>query len=225
MNNTTLTQFAQKVPTEAKDLFDELYDKEKIERTTLTRGAFFEEMVHAFANPKTVEKTVDNPELLETLQTLKDENLTLKTTYDNFFENLSVLFENAIPKLSVDELLDYINEDWIIEQIRKTQQRAMAVPTEVEVERVLAENEILFSIPEPHLSLLKATAERQNTTCKDILLDMFIRYTVEQYNQWFYPFVIKGTDFLTITGYSHDILKKWLKKQMELPTEKTKEKE
>lgn len=212
MSNTALSPFSLKVPEESKALFDELYEKEKTDRPTLTKGAFFEEMAHAFANPKTVKKEVDNPKHLERIEFLeKDleerskECTDLEVKHSDFLEKLSRIFHDT----------DFYDEDYIIELIQETQRRALAVPTTVEkeVQRPLAENEILFSIPEPHLALLKATAEKLNTTCKDILLDMFIRYTIEQRAQWFYPFVIKANDFTVLTGHSHETLKKWLKKQ------------
>ena len=207
MSNTTLTPFSLKVPEDSKTLFEELFDRAKEQRPTLTKGAFFEEMAHAFANPKTVEKTVDNPEHLEKIEQLtkelefeKETALGLSQNIFDFGKSLSALFDD-------EKILE--NEE-IIAEIQRTQQRAMSVPTEVQ--RPLAENEILFSIPEPHLSLLKVTAERLNTTIKDILLDMFVKYTIEQRAQWFYPFVIKSTEFETITGHSHQTLEQWLKK-------------
>ena len=208
MSNTTLSQFAQKVPTEAKELFDDLFDRAKEQRPT--KGAFFEEMTHAFANPKTVEKTVDNPELVEKnfnltkdLEVVNQQIADIETSHTRLLVDLSALLGSE----------KTLTAESVIAEIQMTQQRAMSVPTEVEVERPLAANEILFDIPEPHLSLLKATSERLNTTDKDILLDMFIRYTVEQHAQWFYPFVIKSPEFETLTGHSHQKLKLWLKKK------------
>jgi hypothetical protein len=208
MSNTTLTPFSLKVPEDSKILFEQLFEHERLQRPTLTKGAFFEEMVHAFANPKTKEKIVDNPEHLEkiefltqSLEAANEEKTSIENSHVQFLNDLSALF--AQETLSIES---------IIAEIQATQQRALSVPAEVEVQRPLAENEVLFSIPEPHLSLLKVTAERLNTTIKDILLDMFVKYTVEQQAQWFYPFVIKNEDFEKLTGYSHQRLKLWLKK-------------
>lgn len=197
MNNTQISQFTAKVPDEAKTLFEDLFELQKKERPMLTKGAFFEEMVNAFANPKTVEKTVDNPELLNRLEETTGKLADYKNLVSEIREQLQ--FTEDMP------------DDVIVPNIQATQQRAMAVPTEVEVQRPLAENEILFTIPEPHLSLLNATKERLGVSVRDILLDMFLRYTVEQYNQWFYPFVINGSDFENITGKSQKTLKLWLK--------------
>jgi len=198
--NTQLSQITLKAPIESKTLFDELFETARNDRPTLTKGAFFEEMVHAFANPKTVEKVVDNPETISALETA------------NFSkENYRALIDEIRTAL---EFSDDTPDDVIVPNIQAVQQRAMAVPSEVkvEVQRQLAENEILFTIPEPHLSLIQETAKRMNTTCKDIFLDMFIRYTVEQYAEWFYPFCINDKDFKELTGYTQKELKQWLKK-------------
>ncbi|MDR1585603.1 MAG: hypothetical protein LBS07_05460 [Prevotellaceae bacterium] len=212
MSNTVLTSLSFKAPEESRALFDELLERQKQERPTLTKGAFFEEIINAFANPKTTEKTVDNPEHLERIQFLEkelDERSKECTDWEvrhaDFLEKLSRLFHET----------DYYTEDYIPELIQETQRRALAVPATVEkeVERPLAENEILFSIPEPHLALLRATSNRLNAPMRDILLDMFLRYTVEQWSQWFYPFVIKGDDFKELTRYTQTQLKEWIKRQ------------
>ena len=55
-------------------------------------------------------------------------------------------------------------------------------------------------------NLLQTTAqklsERYNTAIApaDVLAKMFIRYTVERYTEWFYPFVLRDSEIETITG-------------------------
>ena len=68
--STKLSQITLKTPDEALGLFNEMFERARTDRPTLTKGVFFEEIVYAFANPKTIEKTVDNPELLEELERL-----------------------------------------------------------------------------------------------------------------------------------------------------------
>lgn len=200
-----ITQFTVKAPEDAKQLFDELFEHQKNERPLLTKGTFLEEIVYAFANPKTVEKEVDNPDLLKANDELAQANCQLiqaKTELNQVIADIR----------QVLDIKEGVENDVIISLIQATQQRAMTVPATVEVQRPLQENEILFPIPEPHLSLLKETSKRLNASIKDILLDMFFRYTVEQWNEWFYPFVINGKDFENITGHKQITLQKYLKK-------------
>ncbi len=171
------------------EITQEFYQKEflkaKEENPLLTNGVFFSQIVKKFTDP--------NPEQAETES--KAEKLLSEITH----------------------LLDVASPDEILEEIRNTQQRAMMIPETVEVPELMAENEIRFEIPEPHLSLLHETKKRlsekfsSNVTIKDILLDMFARYTIEMYNQWFYPFVIRPDEFKTITGFTQNELKAWLR--------------
>jgi hypothetical protein len=95
-------------------------------------------------------------------------------------------------------------------------------PEKIEVEKIVekqikvAENQLFFTVPEPHLSLLRETAKRLKTSENKILLDMFIRYTVEQWSEWFYPFVIKSSELEGICGYSHKDIMNYLKKIEEI---------
>ena len=77
----------------------------------------------------------------------------------------------------------------------------------------IGENDVLVSMNDRLKLLLDTTVERLNKkynvdtiTAGDLLKKMFIRYTVEQCIEWFYPFVLSDSDIVQITGVS---MKQW----------------
>lgn len=185
--------------------FEELFLEAKRQDVTLTKSVFFGRLIDQVKNGVagiTGNDSVDMSKYVS-LETHNE-------IYDNYIELHNII-------TNVMKLLEVGKED-IISQIKTIQQRAMMVPSEVQVPEPLAENEIRFSIPEPHLSLLQQTKERlsqkfsTDVTMRDILLDMFARYTIEMYNEWFYPFVIRPDEFKSITGYTQNELRLWLRK-------------
>jgi chromosome segregation ATPase len=79
------------------------------------------------------------------------------------------------------------------------------------------ENELRFEIPQLQRTLLNETTKRLSqkfkkaVSEKDVLLDLFIRYTVEQYAEIdSFPFVIKKSELKELTGYSEKEIVKWL---------------
>lgn len=183
-----------KVSDTLSDKANEIYNQLKLINPALTKAEFFGMMVNRYSEP-VIETSELGDSSLEIAQTLSDIKAILQLPED-------------------------VTDAQILEEIRATQQRAMAVPDKIieQVAEAMGENEIRFPIPEPHLSLLRKTASRlsekfgQQVTIRDVLLDMFARYTIEQFNQWFYPFVINGDDFKKITGHTQKELKAWLSK-------------
>ncbi len=53
---------------------------------------------------------------------------------------------------------------------------------------------------------------KKEVTVGDILVDVPLRYVILQYTEWFFPFVIRQSEFKDICGVAYDGLKKWLKK-------------
>lgn len=178
-------QFTVKTNSEAVQTFETAYNAARAENPALTKGAFFEQFI------------------------------TQKSTsiYDSGSDadRAVILEENIRNKQFVQEIADLLevqnDYEQIISEIRATQQRAMNVPAQIEVPEPMQENEIRFTIPEPHLTLLRTEAERLSTednkvTIKDILLDMFIRYEVLRLNEWFYTWKVRDAEFKQLTGYT-----------------------
>ena len=86
------------------------------------------------------------------------------------------------------------------------------------VERELQANELLLTLPDWSVALLNETCVRlsakfnQEVTPAMVLMDMFNRYTIEQLNEWFYPFVIRPNEFERICGYNYQTLKSYVRK-------------
>ena len=205
-----MKQFTAKTDEAAVNKFDELFEAAKAENPQITRGQFFSQIM--LGNHQSAP---DNSEELQEaqvkLQALEVKHQELSDSYDAFFAALCELLH-----------LDYseATSALVIDEIKDTQHRAMIVPDRVvEYQHApMLENEIRFTIGEPHLALLQETVKRlsekygQAVSMKDVLLDMFARYTIEQFNEWFYDFVINGPDFKNITGYTQKELKAWLNK-------------
>jgi len=211
-------QITFKTDEDAVSLFERMYSNALAENTNLTKGAFFEEMVNGYANPKT--KPVPDPadaqriaELETLLETATKKATELDEEVGNYLQEISIYVQFVTQLRELLSLPEDAASGEIVVEVRATQQRAMSALVLPKLE----ENQIMFTIDEPHLSLLKATVSRLSekydatVTMKDVLLDMFARYTIEQYSEWFYPFVVNGNDFKTITGYTQNELKAWLK--------------
>ena len=209
-----LKQISFKTPDEAAQLFDRLYAIALEKSPTLTKGSYFEEVINGYANPKTQTVEVDNPVLTKRITDLEKEVSELNEETTNYLENSKkefVFFSHLRTLLNLTEEASYVE---IVQEIKDTQSRAMmALSTQEPVA-----NQIMFTIDQPHLALLQETVKRLSeqygttVTMKDVLMDMFARYTIEQFNEWFYPFVINGdADFKAITTYTQKELKQWLK--------------
>lgn len=213
-------QIGFKTDQDAVDLFERMFANALAENANLTKGAFFEEMVNGYANPKT--KPVPDPadaqriaELEALIETANKRVGELDEEVGNYLQENALYINYHAQLKEILNLPEDAQATKITEEIRATQQRAMSALVLPKLE----ENQIMFTIDEPHLSLLKATVSSLSekydatVTMKDVLLDMFARYTIEQYSEWFYPFVVNGNDFKTITGYTQNELKAWLKKK------------
>lgn len=81
------------------------------------------------------------------------------------------------------------------------------------LESKIAPSDVVVHLNERMKILLDTTVERLNArynsttiTASELLQKMFLRYTVEQCIEWFYPFVLSEGDIARITGIS---IKQW----------------
>lgn len=182
---------------EVVDQFEKLFEAAKAENPLLSKPKFFEMMVNRYGTPSPETDIVPDG----SYKILADKQT-------EYFNDIADLLNLKVENYSITDIFN---------EIRATQQRAMAALQSQNIpddyQRPLAENEILFSIPDIHLKLLQEVTRRLSSpesrvTIKDILLDMFLRYEVQRYNEWFYPMVIKDEEFEAITGYTRKDLKK-----------------
>ena len=72
---------------------------------------------------------------------------------------------------------------------------------------------LAFTLPEPARSLLLEYARCMDVRPEEILIDMFVRYVTEQYNHWFFDFVVRKSEFKEVCGYTHAEVLNWLNSQ------------
>ena len=87
-------------------------------------------------------------------------------------------------------------------------------------ENTLAENQLLLTLPDAVLKMLQLTAERLTEkyqveiTSQDVLMKIFVRYTVERYTNWFYNFVLNDNDIEACSGKSISEWKAFIKGEL-----------
>ena len=100
------------------------------------------------------------------------------------------------------------------EQLKTAQDEARRFGTENELlksqisDQALTANQLLLNLPDAVLKMLQLTAERLTEkyqveiTPQDVLMKIFVRYTVERYTNWFYNFVLSDGDIEACSGKS-----------------------
>jgi hypothetical protein len=140
----------------------------------------------------TPEQQPDNSQFLAEIEDLTDANHEL---------NNLIVEKNADIEALTAKIAELEAREPVQVEVEKT----------LEVERKLNENELLFTVKEPHLSLLREQAKRLDVPEYIILVDTFIRHTVNPRDVWEYPKPILANEFEKICGYTHDQILKYLK--------------
>lgn len=199
------------------DLFEKLFLEQKSINPEITKPAFFTMMIADFENKKGLknENSVDlslyvpkseYQELERLLQNAID-----KSSNGNEIDEIKAVSERFFADLCTALFLDpkEATKEQVFSEIKATQQRAMTALKEPEEIDVIDEDgeTVTIKLTHIHIALLTETAKRLSTpektiTISDILSDMYYRYEVQRFNEWFYPFVIKDSEFLEITGYT-----------------------
>lgn len=97
------------------------------------------------------------------------------------------------------------------ERIQELKTRIQELEKKMCVE--LPHDRLSFTLPEPACSLLLEYARRMDVRPEAILIDMFVRYVTEQYNHWFFDFVVRKSEFKEVCGYTHAEVLNWLNSQ------------
>ncbi|MCL1867659.1 MAG: hypothetical protein FWF72_01740 [Paludibacter sp.] len=145
---------------------------------------------------KKMNENPDNSHFTEQIAALESEKAFLKSELERWSnsENLQIAdFKEKITELE--------------SRLRETVEKTVKVPAP------LAEREMRFVVPPLAWALLREYAKRLETEPQNILIDMFLRYVIEQRNHWFFDFVVRKLEFLAVTGYSYSDVEKWLKTQ------------
>lgn len=142
--------------------------------------------------------------------TLQEQNERLAATNSELQQRLQQLEDSPANNA---ELQQRITE---LEQQLAESQQTLAESEQNAVAQRANNSAMQIDAPDWVMALLEQTAEKlsaeygREITATNILLDMFIRYTVERWNNWFYPFVLDDREIENITGYSIKQLEQYI---------------
>lgn len=166
---------------------------------------------HDDVRKKLLQFTTELLHLTTTVENPTDELLQLTTTVENL---TTTLLQSTTDLTTTVENLTTT----LLQLYHTLLQSVVNLTTKCStlVEQQVSPDALVINAPEWSRRLLDETArrlsERYNKTITPqmILLDMFNRYTIERWNQWFYPFCITDQDLYDITGYTAKELKTYL---------------
>lgn len=220
------------ISVETDGLFNQIVDEMSNKNPGITQGECFARVVKSFVNQENSEEKELKDQvnfLLEEKRSLM-EALKLPIGTDLIaVESAYKVAEKTCEKLEEENRLlkeaSSSSDENIQEKLREANTKLVEYEERyrnLEESNKLAVNQILLTIPTPTFEILTECCNRltirynRKITPADLLLDVFIRYNVEQYNEWFYPFVIRKEEFKEITGFTHEEIKKWLSKGKEV---------
>lgn len=177
--------FSIRLSDEYINIFNKLHEQAN-EANPISKSAFFEKVLDFFANPKVKEVEV----IRDT-----DETTSLVATQAEYIQKLETELEQSNSKRN--EQTQFADS---------LQQENASLQTEIKVlhERLQAEVDrtVTDLMKEFPAQLLILTAERLSAKYKraikpiDILQDMFLRYTIERWNKWFYDWVLTDDEIV-----------------------------
>ena len=169
---------------------------------------------------KTHLSTINNLENeVSKLENRLTETSTSHSSLENEFENKIAQLEIDLNKLTEEKTLLENNVSQLEDERKSLENKVFQMENEriqmenngirLENERISLENEDIWLKIKRNITpfsayLLENTAEklssRYNKEVKplQILIDMFMRYTIEKWSQWFYPFVLSDKEILEI---------------------------
>ncbi len=198
-----------RVTEEYESIFDQLHAKANAE-SPISKSAFFERMLDSHANPKVKEVEVlrDTPETTAELEQLKKDYNEVSETCKNLKEEVvrlqSKLSENNEKTTSLQADYDSKLTDYL-QQITELEEKVNKLTAYLSS----AENRSVLDFMKPFPArLLALTAERLSQKYKrevtpiQVLSDMFIKYTIEKWSEWFYKWVLTEDEIVAI---AHEI--------------------
>ena len=198
-----------RVTEEYESIFDQLHAKANAE-SPISKSAFFERMLDSYANPKVKEVEVlrDTPETTAELEQLKKDYNEVSETCKNLTEEVvrlqSKLSENNEKTTSLQADYDSKQTDYL-QQITELEEKVNKLTADLST----AENRSVLDFMKPFPArLLALTAERLSQKSNKevspikVLSDMFIKYTIEKWSEWFYKWVLTEDEIVAI---AHEI--------------------
>lgn len=172
----------------------------------ISKVTFLEKVLDFYSSPKVKEVEVlrDTPETTAELEQLKKDYNEVSETCKNLTEEVASLqrklSENNDTTTRLQSDYECLQRDYTSKQ--------QEVNT-LEKDLFTAENRSVLDFMKPFPArLLALTAERlsqkynREVTPIQVLGDMFLRYTIEKWSEWFYPWVISEDEIVAI---AHEI--------------------
>lgn len=184
--------FSIRLSDEYINIFNKLHEQAN-EANPISKSAFFEKVLDFFANPKVKEVEVirDSDETTALVATQAERIHKLEAE----LAELKGILEQSNSKH--DEIAQFADS---LQQENASLQKEITVLNErlqAEVDRTVTD--LMKEFP---AQLLKLTAERlsmkykRNVTPLEVLTDMFLRYTIEKWNKWFYEWVLTDDEIV-----------------------------
>lgn len=202
-----MAQVTIKTTDEAQQEFAAIVEELKSKGKAFTNSDALNVLMDNYHNPQTVER-----DSAATLQRLKDAETLLHDlqTKQAANENMEAEYEQKITELQAElqtarEELDLARETnrELAENGHAATEQAARLQSEMEQAMNTIEKLQLKPFP---ARLLELTAEKlslrysKQVTPTEILSDMFLKYTIQQYNVWFYPFVLSDKVIVSVAN-------------------------
>lgn len=186
---------------EYQAIFNKLHEQAcEANGSPISKVTFLEKVLDFYSSPKVKEVEVlrDTPETTAELEQLKKDYNEVSESCKNLKEEIASLQR----KLSENnDTITRLRSDYECLQ-RDYTSKQQEVNT-LEKDLSTAENRSVLDFMKPFPArLLALTAERLSQKYKrevtpiQVLGDMFLRYTIEKWSEWFYPWVLTEADIL-----------------------------
>lgn len=194
-----LEVLSAKVDKEVKEKFNEVYEQLKGSNEVTTVGQFVELLIERYLNPKKVE--VISPDLIDANEKLaaEKEDLTNKL--------LTLREENDLLIIQMDELKreslckdDQVNDIKTVNSELSEKYNLLQQQLSDDTVLKIHTNKVVRALMDETVTRLRERYKKPDIDLADLLQKMFLRYTIEKYTLWFFPFVLSDTDIENITG-------------------------
>lgn len=194
-----LEVLSAKVDKEVKEKFNEVYEQLKGSNEVTTVGQFVELLIERYLNPKKVE--VISPDLIDANEKLAAEKedltnklLTLREENDLLITQMDELKRESLCKDDQVNDIKTVNSE-LSEKYNLLQQQ-LSDDTVLKIHT----NKVVRALMDETVTRLRERYKKPDIDLADLLQKMFLRYTIEKYTLWFFPFVLSDTDIENITG-------------------------
>ncbi len=151
--------------------------------------------------------------------TLQEQNERLAATNSELQQRLQQLEDSPANNAELQQRITEL-EQQLAESQQTTEETGQSLADALQklTAQRLSDDAIVIDNPGFVGKLLTATAEKlsvkykREITPQMILQDMFLRYTVQRWSEWFYPFILKDKDIEEISGYTISQIKQAINK-------------